>query len=87
MVRLGRIVGYALLGLVDALIPAVLTASAVSGFLIYIPGVREYWLGLAVAGVVFFAGAVAGAVVASRGGKPFPVTRTAIATWKRLWWI
>ena len=84
---LGRAVGYALLGLVDALIPAAITVSLVYGVTLYLSGPVSYLLPVGAGALVLVVGFVAGAVSARRGGKPFPVTRAAIRIWKRLWWV
>lgn len=87
MRRLGRLVGYALLGLVDALVPAVFAAVFVHGITIYLSWPQEYLIPVAVAGLVLVIGFVIGAAAASQGGKPFPVTRTTLRVWNRLWWV
>jgi hypothetical protein len=85
-VRIGVVVGYGLLGLVDALVPAALVTGAVLGFGVYTDGsllAAALGAGAAVLGL----GAAVGAVSASRGGKPFPLARRALALWKRYWWV
>ncbi len=82
----GRIVGYALLGLVDALVPAVVAAVSVLEIGVY--GSGGLWDVALVVGVAVLAvGAVAGAVSAARGGESFPLTRGVLRLWRRYWWI
>ena len=84
--RPGYLAGYAVLGLVDALVPAAIAACAVFGVGIYVDGsVLPVAVGAGVA--VLGTGSIAGAISASRGDKPFPLTRHALRIWKRYWWI
>ena len=84
---LARLARDALLGLVDALVPAVVAASLVHGVTLYAPGHASSLVPGVVGGVVLFAGFVAGALSARHGGEPFPVTRATLRVWKRLWWV
>jgi sulfite exporter TauE/SafE len=76
----GRIVGYALLGLVDAFVPSVAATYAVS----YVGD----WSLAAYAGIFVLAvGFVIGAVSAARGGRPSPLTRGVKRLFDRFWWV
>ena len=84
--QFGRVVGYALVGLVDALAPAAIAAGTVFGVGTY----SDSGLGsaaLVVGAAVLAVGFLAGAVSAARGGESFPLTRTALRLWQRYWWI
>ncbi|SEN26665.1 hypothetical protein SAMN05216388_1002193 [Halorientalis persicus] len=84
----GKPVGYALLGLVDALVPTAVAVAVVFQLWSWVTGYPRLELVLAVAGLGLAAGFVLGALAAVRGGEPFPVTRAAVALWKRyLWYI
>ncbi len=85
MDRVGRAVGYALLGLVDAAVPV-----ALLGITVILVGPATRWtlsvaarLALLCLGV----GAVLGTVAAVRGGRPFPLARGAVRLWDRYWWL
>lgn len=76
----GRIVGYALLGLVDAFVPAAVATVTVWGVLA--------WSVAAYAGIATLAvGFLLGAASAARGGRPFPLTRRVKRLWLRFWWV
>jgi len=76
----GRIVGYALFGLVDAFVPSVAATYAVT----YVAD----WTLAAYAGILVLAvGFVVGAASAARGGRPFPLTRGAKRLFDRFWWV
>ena len=78
--HVGRIVGYALLGLVDAFVPS---AAAT-----YVVSYAAAWRYAAYAGILVLAvGFVLGAVSAARGGRPFPLTRGVKRLFDRFWWI
>ena len=84
--RVGLIVGYALLGLVDALVPAAIAATLVAG--VGTGSFATRWpAALAVGGVVLAVGFLAGAVSAARGGQSFPLARRALDLWRRYWWV
>jgi sulfite exporter TauE/SafE len=79
-VHAGRIVGYALLGLVDAFVPAAVATYAVWTVLA--------WSVAAYAGIAALAvGLLLGAASAARGGRPFPLTRGARRLAARFWWV
>jgi len=79
-VHVGRIVGYALLGLVDAFVPA----AAVT----YTAWTVLAWSVAAYAGIGALAvGFLFGAASAARGGRPFPLTRGARRLAARFWWV
>jgi hypothetical protein len=84
--RVGLIVGYALLGLVDALVPAAIAATLLAG--VGTGTLPTRWpVALVVGGAVLAVGFLAGAVSAARGGQSFPLTREALDLWRRYWWI
>jgi len=83
----GRVLGYALLGLVDAFVPAMVVASLTHGVALYTSAVPSFRVAAVAGGVALVAGFVLGAVAAGRGGKPFPLTRGALRLWKRYWWV
>jgi sulfite exporter TauE/SafE len=78
--NVGRVVGYALLGLVDAFVPAV--AVTVAAWRIVAWSVAAY------AGTTALAvGFLLGAVSAARDGRPFPLTRGVKRLFERFWWV
>jgi hypothetical protein len=89
-VNLGKLVGYVILSLVDALLPPVFAIAIV--FLV-VP--VELWELLfpyvfALGGLVFVSSLVVGFLSVRRGGKPFPLTRgfRRIFEWVVRWvWI
>lgn len=79
--HVGRVVGYALLGLVDAFSPAVAVTYVASY-------AAETWATAAYAGMVALAvGVVLGAASAARGGRPFPLARGVKRLLDRFWWV
>ncbi|AQL42046.1 hypothetical protein BV210_04640 [Halorientalis sp. IM1011] len=82
----GRVVGYALLGLVDAFVPSAIAAALAFEIGYYVPSYPRVTAALAVAGVGLAVGVVLGSVAAMRGGKPFTLTRGAVAIWDRYFW-
>jgi hypothetical protein len=84
--RAGYVVGYALLGLADALVPAALAGLTVHGLASY-AGDGALTVAGGVVAAVLAVGVLVGAVAAYRGGKPFPLSRRAVALWKRYWWV
>jgi hypothetical protein len=82
MGQVGRVVGFALLGLVDAVVPAAVLVGTV---LLFGPVATWTVTVAAVLGLLGVAvGALLGAVAASRGGRPFPLSRGAIRLWRRV---
>jgi sulfite exporter TauE/SafE len=79
-VNLGRIVGYALLGLVDAFVPAV--AVTVTAWQL-VPWSLAAYTGTAALAVGFLLGATS----AARDGRPFPLTRGVKRLFARFWWV
>lgn len=74
---LGRAVGYAILALVDAVIPAVVV-TVTAGFLLVgrtVGGVDGWVISLGAGGIAFGLTLFASAVTHVRGGKPFSFTR------------
>lgn len=84
--RLGHLVGYAVLGLVDALVPAAIGVCMVFSVGFYADS-SVFPVAVSLAAAVLGIGSIAGAISASRGGKPFPLTRHALRLWKRYWWV
>jgi hypothetical protein len=86
-VNFGKLVGYVLLSLVDALLPPAFLCCI--AFLLVPPELFErlfpYVIGLA--GVMFVSAILAGLVSVHRGGKPFPLTRGTyrLFTWALTW--
>lgn len=85
---MGKLVGYLLVSLIDALLPPVVIVSVV------VLCVRVEWLEsiapylLVLAGVSFVAAFVAAFVCVLRGSKPFVVTRGAVRAADRvLLWV
>ncbi|WP_247007614.1 hypothetical protein [Halorientalis litorea] len=82
----GRLLGYALLGLVDAIVPALVFASVVHEIGLFVGALSGLWPVLAAAGVALALGSVVGFVAAMRGERPFPLTRAARRVWQRYLW-
>lgn len=79
--NVGQVVGYALLGLVDAFVPALVMTFAVLTLF-------EVWSLAAYAGMTALAvGFLLGAVSAARDGRPFPLTRGFKYVFLRFWWV
>jgi hypothetical protein len=74
-VNLGKLVGYVILSLVDALLPPVFAIAIV--FLVVPVELWELLFPYVVAlgGLVFVSSLVVGLLSLRRGGKPFPLTR------------
>ena len=79
---IGRLLGYALLSLVDALLPAAVFASVVHELGLFVEALSV----LAAVGFALALGSVLGFVAAMRGEKPFPLTRAARQVWQRYLW-
>jgi hypothetical protein len=85
---IGRVFGYALLGLVDAFVPSAIAASLAFEVGYFVPSYPRVTAALAVAGLGLAVGLVLGSAAAMRGGTPFTLTRWAVTLWKRyLWYV
>ena len=83
---IGRLLGYALLSLVDALLPAAVFASVVHELGLFVEALSGPLPVLAAVGFALALGSVLGFVAAMRGEKPFPLTRAARQVWQRYLW-
>ena len=82
--KLGKLVGYAILSLLDALLPPVFVVSI--AFLVAPPGLWEVLVPylVALAGLAFLAALLAGVFTVYDGGKPFPLTRGSVRVFRWL---
>jgi len=85
--RIGLLVGYAVLGLVDALVPSVAVAWLVLEVGYWVPAIDDLRLALVAGACGLGFGFCLGFASAWRGGRPFPLTRAVGRLFERFWWI